>query len=204
MTFVCKYGLLPVELSKWLLWNEVPLGLNIVYFGIVTTENNNRWRISMVGRSNCGKNSGYFLASNAVMMLKIKARPGYTRTKKGLKDWILMRMLTFSFAMMISVQKKPGSNKCHFCCFSMTLKMVTFVPVQIQMVIFQKALTFFAFSGYPNLKDSLLNAHNWQLRQYSRDWEICNVSKQCSLVWPVLAGMAINGLTLIGIFEYRG
>ena len=204
MTFVCKYGLLPVELSKWLLWNEVPLGLNIVYFGIVTTENNNRWRISMVGRSNCGKNSGYFLASNAVMMLKIKARPGYTRTKKGLKDWILMRMLTFGFAMMISVQKKPGSNKCHFCCFSMTLKMVTFVPVQIQMVIFQKALTFFAFSGYPNLKDSLLNAHNWQLRQYSRDWESCNVSKQCSLVRPVLAGMAINGLTLIGIFEYRG
>ena len=132
-----------MELAKWLLWNEVPLGLNIVYFGIVTTENNNRCRISMVGRSNCGKNSGYFLASNAVMMLKIKARPGYTRTKKGLKDWILMRMLTFGFAMMISVQKKPDGNKCDFCRFSMTLKMVTFVPVQIQMVIFQKALTFF-------------------------------------------------------------
>ena len=71
-----------------------------------------------------------------------------------------MRMLTFGFAMMISVQKKPDGNKCDFCRFSMTLKMVTFVPVQIQMVIFQKALTFFAFIGYPNLKDSLLNAHN--------------------------------------------
>ena len=56
--------------------------------------------------------------------------------------------------------KKPEGNKRDFCRFSMTLKMVTFVLVQIQMVIFQKALTFFAFIGYPNLKDSLLNAHN--------------------------------------------
>ena len=50
----------------------------------------------MVGWSGCGistnmkkvgegmnavKNSGYFLACNAVMMLKIKARPGCTTTK---------------------------------------------------------------------------------------------------------------------------
>ena len=56
--------------------------------------------------------------------------------------------------------KKPEGNKRDFCRFSMTLKMVTFVIVRIQMVIFQKALTFFAFIGYPNLKDSLLNAHN--------------------------------------------
>ena len=152
MSFVCKFGLLPVELAKWQLWNEVPLGLNIVYFGIVTTENNNRCKFSMVGRSNCGKNSGYFLASNAVMMLKIKARPGYTRTKgctsaqemnknkKGLKDWILMRMLTFGFAMMISVQKTWRQQ---------TLKMVTLVLVQIQMVIFQKALTFLHLLDIP-------------------------------------------------------
>ena len=27
---------------------------------------------------------------------------------------------------------------------------------------------------------------------------------QCSLVWPVLAGTAVDGLILIGILEYRG
>ena len=216
MLFVCKFGLLPVELAKWPLWNQVPFGLNIVYFGIVTTENNNRCEISMVGRSNCGNNSGYFLAGNAVMMLKIKARPGYTRTKgctsaqemnknkKRTEGLNFNGNVDFWFCNDDFCTKKPEGNKPDFCRFSMTLKMVTFVLVQIQMVTFQKAMTFFAFIGYPNLKDSLLNARNWQLRQYSCDWESCNVSKQCSLVWPVLAGMAINGSTLIGIFQYRG
>ena len=34
-----------------------------------------------------------------------------------------------------------------------------------------------------------------QLRQSSRDWESYNVSKQSSLVRPVLAGTAVKGLT---------
>ena len=44
----------------------------------------------------------------------------------------------------------------------MTLRMVISVLVQIQKVTFCKitALTFFAFIGYPNLMDILLNAHN--------------------------------------------
>jgi len=61
-----------------------------------TTENHNKYEISVVGwggfglsinmkkvgeRMNAVKNSGYFLACNAVMMLKIEARPGCTRTK---------------------------------------------------------------------------------------------------------------------------
>ena len=56
--------------------------------------------------------------------------------------------------------KKPEGKKRDFCRFSMTSKTVTFVLVQIRKGIFQKALTFFAFIGYPNLKDILLNAHN--------------------------------------------
>lgn len=60
--------------------------------------------------------------------------------------------------------------------------------------ISQKALIFFAFLGYPNLKDILGNAQNWQLRQCSRDLESCNVLKQYSLLRLVLAGTAVNGL----------
>ena len=55
---------------------------------------------------------------------------------------------------MISV-KEPD-----FCHFSMMLKMVIFVLAQIQKVIFCKKADFFAFIGYPNLKDILLNAQN--------------------------------------------
>ena len=43
------------------------------------------------------------------------------------------------------------------------------------------------------MKDILLNAQNWQ----SRDWESCNFLTQCSLVRPVLAGTSVNG------FKYR-
>ena len=61
-----------------------------------TTGNCNKREISVVGRSGCGlsinmkkvgegtnpvKNSGYFPACNAVIMLKMEARPGCTRTK---------------------------------------------------------------------------------------------------------------------------
>ena len=48
----------------------------------------------------------------------------------------------------------------------MMLKTAIFIVVQIQQVIkiFGKK-RFFAFIGYPKLKDILLNAHNWQLRQ---------------------------------------
>ena len=64
---------------------------------LTTTGNRNNRKISVVGRSGCGlsinmkkvgegmnpvKNSGYFPACNAVVMLKMEAiRPGCTRTK---------------------------------------------------------------------------------------------------------------------------
>ena len=68
-------------------------------------------------------------------------------------------MSTFGFATMISV-KEPEGKKHDFCRFSMTLKMVIFVLVQIQKVIFCKKTDFLAFIGYPNLKDILLNVQN--------------------------------------------
>ena len=68
-------------------------------------------------------------------------------------------MSTFGFAMMISVKEAKG-KKHDFCRFSVTLKMVIFVLVQIQKVIFCKKADFLAFVGYPNLKDILLNAQN--------------------------------------------
>ena len=57
----------------------------------------------------------------------------------------------------------------------------------------QKALIFLCFLVFPILRTY---THNWQLRQYSRDWESCNVLKQCSPVRPGLAGTAVNGLII--------
>ena len=55
-------------------------------------------------------------------------------------------MLTFGFAMMISVVKNPEGKKRDFCRFTITLKTVIFVYVQIQKVVFcKKALTFCIF-----------------------------------------------------------
>ena len=73
---------------------------------------------------------------------------------------------------------KTWGKKRDFSRFYMRLKRVIFVLVQIQKVMFCKSADFFAFIGYPNLKDILLSAHNWQLRQCSCDWESCNVLKQ--------------------------
>ena len=47
-------------------------------------------------------------------------------------------MLTFGFAMMISVYKNPEGKKRDFGRFTMTLKTVIFVHVQIQKVVFCK------------------------------------------------------------------
>ena len=69
-------------------------------------------------------------------------------------------MLTFGFAMMISV-KNLKAIKRDLCRFSMTLKTVIFSLVQIQKVIFCKnRRLFFCDNGNPDLKDFLLNAHN--------------------------------------------
>ena len=46
----------------------------------------------------------------------------------------------------------------HFCSY-----------LNLKGDILQKRMTFFAFIGYPNLKDFVLNAQNSQLRQFSRD-----------------------------------
>ena len=96
----CEFSLLLEELEKWPRRYEVPLGLDYwrislptrAYFGI----HDHALRISVVGWSGCGlgingkragagtnavKNSGYFLACNVAVMLKIETRPGCTRTK---------------------------------------------------------------------------------------------------------------------------
>ena len=122
----------------------------------------------MVGWSGCGlgingkragagtnavKNSGYFLACNVAVMLKIETRPGCTRTKscdasretkknKKVTSKQEQRLnfrvnVDFCFAMMISV-KNLKAIKRDLCRFSMTLKTVIFFLVQIQKVIFCK------------------------------------------------------------------
>ena len=93
------------------------------------------------------KNSRYFPACSAVVMLKIEARPGCTRmrgcssaraTNKSKK--ITSKVgLGLNFAVNVDFwvcnddfNKKIGKQKRDFCCFSMTGKTVIFVLVQIQ------------------------------------------------------------------------
>ena len=125
----------------------------------------------MVGWSGCGlgingkragagtnavKNSGYFLASNVAVMLKIETRPGCTRTKScdasretkknkkvTSKQEQRLNFLTFGFAMMISV-KNLKAIKRDLCRFSMTLKTVIFFSCpNSKGNILQKPPTFF-------------------------------------------------------------
>ena len=103
MYFVSKFGLLLVKLETGRSETKYPLDLTIDEFidllrhilVVSTTEEHNKREISVVGRSGCRlskniqfvglgtnavKNSHYFLACNAVVMLKIEAMPGCTRT----------------------------------------------------------------------------------------------------------------------------
>ena len=93
--------------------------------------------------------------------------------------------------------KKPEGKKYCFCRFSIMLKLVILFLSKFKRWYFEKSTDFFAFIGYPNLKDFLLNTQNWQLWQRSHDWESCNALiniKQRSLLRPVLAGTDVNGL----------
>ena len=102
-------------------------------------------------------------------------------------------MLTFGFAMLISVKILKAKNVI-FVVF-LWLKGCSFLVLsKFKRWYFVKSTDFFVFIWCPNLKDIILNVHNWQLRQCLHDWESCNVLKQCSLVRPVLAGTAVSGL----------
>ena len=109
-------------------------------------------------------------ACNAVVILKIEARPGccgsVRETNKNKKGTFKLQQglnftvdAEFGFAKMISV-KLPEGKKMHIVSFFMMLKTVIFVLVQIEKVIVCKKADFFVFIGYSNLKDILLNARN--------------------------------------------
>ena len=116
-------------------------------------------------------------ACNAVVILKIESRPGCTITKgcccsaretnKNKKVTFKLQQglnftvdVEFGFATMISVKLPKGKKKTRIVSFSMMLKTVNFVLVQIEKMIVRKKADFFVFIGCPSLKDLLLNAHN--------------------------------------------
>ena len=138
-----------------------------------TTEEHNKREISVVGRSGCrlsinmkyvgkgtsaAEHSGYFPACSAVAMLKIEARSVCTRMRgrsstparnKSKKITSKVR-LGLNFAVNVDLwvcnddfNKKNWRQKRDFCCFSMTLKTVIFVLVQIQTLIFCKNRWYF-------------------------------------------------------------
>ena len=69
-------------------------------------------------------------------------------------------MLTYGFAKKIWI-KKNWRQKRDFCCFSMTLKMVIFVLVQIQTLIFCKNHGYFCV--YWVSKFEVLSSELWKL-----------------------------------------
>ena len=93
------------------------------------------------------------------------------------------------------LKKKSWRQKTGFLSFFYEVKNGHFCSdlVQIQKVIFCKK-RFFGLFRISQFEEHSTQFSSWQLRQCSRDWKSCNVLKQCSLVRPVLAGRAFNGL----------
>ena len=163
MYFVCEFGLL-------LVWNwkngrsktkSILDSTTTAHFRIRNYWKSPQTRNFVVGQGSCGlinmtkkvgegmnpvKNSGFFLACNAVVMLKIEERPGYTakgcssagETNKNKKGWFLSFFYNVRNGHFCSCPNSKGD-------------------------ILQKSWLFLAFMGYLNLKDILLNAQNWQL-----------------------------------------
>ena len=105
----------------------------------------------MRGGTNAVKNSGFFLVCNAVVMLKIEARPGCTVQKASARETKKNKNVTSKLEQGLNFTvhddfwfcnddfcNKPEGKKGDFCRFSMTLKTVISVLVQIQKVIICK------------------------------------------------------------------
>ena len=108
---------------------------------------------------NAVENSGYFPACSAVVMLKIEARSVCTRmrgcsstpTRNKSKKKVTSKLeLGLNLAVNVDFwvckddfNKKKPEGKNVICCFSMTLKTVIFVLVQIQTLIFRKNRLYF-------------------------------------------------------------
>ena len=71
-------------------------------------------------------------------------------------------------------------EKCNFCCLSMTSKRSFLFLSKLKRWYSAKVADFFVFISHLNLKDFLFNAHKWQLRQCSQEWESCNFQRSCS------------------------
>ena len=143
---------------------------------------------------NAVKSSSYFPECNAVVKLKSKQGQDALQQKAVARPRETNEMKKITSKLEKGIEfycEWPEGKKRDFVVFSMTSKTVIFVIVQIRKVIFCKKRSLFCVIGYPFWKDYLLNAHNWQLRQCSRDWDVL---KQCSLVRPVFASTSVSGL----------
>ena len=113
-----------------------------------TNENHNKREISVESRSICinMKENGGRNACNAVVMLKIEASPGCTVQKASARERIRTKVTSkLELGLNFTVKddfwfsnddfcNKPEGKKGDFCRFSMTLRTVISVLVQIQKV----------------------------------------------------------------------
>ena len=93
-------------------------------------------------------------------------------------------------------KKKNWRQKCDFCCFSMTLKMVIFVLVQIQTLIFCKNRWYFCV--YWVSKSEELSSEWWKLIVKAMFVQLRNLQylKQRSLVRAVTGGSGVKGIMI--------
>ena len=88
-----------------------------------------------------------------------------------------------------------------FCRFPKTLKTVIFILVEIQKVIFAESADFFfsQFEGHSTQCSQLIGK---AMFARLRNWEKFKSSGVLTLVRPVLAGTAVNGLFKTSFFSY--
>ena len=105
----------------------------------------------MGGGTNAVKSYGFFLAWNAVVMLKNEVRPGCTVQKASARETIKNKKVTFKLEQGLNFTvnddfwfsnddfcNKPEGKRGDFCRLSMTLRTVISLLVQFQKVTFCK------------------------------------------------------------------
>ena len=142
---------------------------------------------------NAAKNSRYFPACSAVLMLKIEARSVSTRTRgcssasatKESKQITCKLGLGLNFAVNVDFwvcnddfdKKKTEGKNVIFVVFLCCKKRSFLFLSKFKRWYSAKIADIFVFIGYLSLKDwFLVNGHNWLLRRCLRNWESCKLT----------------------------
>ena len=182
----------------------------LTYHGIYLKICDNwKWKQAVVGQSDSRfctnmKKNGYFLACTAVVMLKIEARPGCTRTKGYIsRKQRRTKKVTSKLEQGLNFTVNGDFWFCNDDFWKKSLK----AGNRIFVVVLWRLKRSFLLWSCPNSKGNILQralfasiqdipiwrafyysqCSSWQSRQCSRDWKSCNVLGSVVLYcqfWP--------------------